>query len=214
MNNDYQILELFPTPLLVNKIPENLSNVLSWFYEQPLLEKDIDTNNFGERSKNSYILNEPECIELSNYILNLTKKLGNVLGYDYETYKFSQSWISVKLPGQQHHYHTHPNSIISGVFYFGKSTQETPAIKFHKNLSVGSHTNSIHAKKINNLDDPNYVKDEFDVNFEPGLLILFPSYLHHSVPINKSNEPRYSMAFNIIPQEGFGNETELTELKF
>jgi ectoine hydroxylase-related dioxygenase (phytanoyl-CoA dioxygenase family) len=55
---------------------------------------------------------------------------------------------------------------------------------------------------------------EFSVNFEPGLLVLFPSYLHHSVPVNKSNSVRCSLAFNIVPTTGFGEEESLTELLF
>ena len=48
----------------------------------------------------------------------------------------------------------------------------------------------------------------------PGLLVLFPSYLHHSVPLNKTEHPRHSLAFNVVPTIGFGEEMNLTELKF
>ncbi len=61
--------------------------------------------------------------------------------------------------------------------------------------------------------DP-YAQKEFSIEFTPGLLLLFPSYLHHSVPLNKTEKTRCSLAFNVVPTVGFGEETSLTELKF
>ena len=39
---------------------------------------------------------------------------------------------------------------------------------------------------------------DFD-SVESGDLILFPSYLHHDVPMNESDEDRISIAFNCLP---------------
>jgi hypothetical protein len=44
--------------------------------------------------------------------------------------------------------------------------------------------------------------------------LLFPSHLHHSVPLNKTEKTRCSVAFNVVPNVGFGDECMLTELKF
>jgi hypothetical protein len=55
---------------------------------------------------------------------------------------------------------------------------------------------------------------EFLVDFHPGLLLLFPSYLPHSVPLNETNYTRCSLAFNVVPTIGFGSEDNLTELLF
>jgi K+-transporting ATPase A subunit len=59
-----------------------------------------------------------------------------------------------------------------------------------------------------------YTHEYFSINATPGLLLLFPSYLQHSVPLNKSNLIRCSLAFNSVPVVGFGEEESLTELKF
>ena len=50
----------------------------------------------------------------------------------FKSYELSQSWVSRKLPGQHHTMHTHPNSLISGVFYYGPIEENSSAIKFHK----------------------------------------------------------------------------------
>lgn len=213
MQSNFEILELFPTPVYATTLPERLSTVIPWFYQQEMLNEEIDAPNYGERSKNSYLLDEPECLDLRNYILQQVNNYSKTVGYDYDSYRFGQSWLSYKQPGQHHTMHTHPNSLISGVFYFGEGTQETPAIRFHK-MGVGTNVPTIMPKLVDDKREIKYSQSTFNIEFTPGLLVLFPSYLHHSVPINKSDKVRCSLAFNVVPTVGFGDERSLTELKF
>jgi len=213
MQTNHEILELFPIPISSTILPPHFSKILPFFYQQEMLsDEEVDSINYGERSKNSYILDEPECIELKKHILELVGKYSyEILGYNYTEYKFSQSWISYKHPGQQHTMHGHPNSLISGVFYFGEITDETSSIRFHNN-TIGVNTSTI--KPSMKKGARKYTHEYFSVNATAGLLLLFPSYLQHSVPLNKSQLTRCSLAFNSVPVRGFGHETELTELKF
>ena len=213
MQTNFEVIELFPTPVFTTMLPQKLSTVVPWFFEQEVLGEVVDTANFGDRSKNSYILEEPECKDLNSFILELGSKYGRQLGYDYDEYRFGQSWLSYKHPGQSHSMHSHPNSLISGVFYFGEPTEDTPAIKFHKMIG-GINASYIQPKEVLDKSKLKYAQKEFSIKFTPGLLILFPSYLLHSVPLNKSNNIRCSLAFNIVPKIGFGEEGSLTELKF
>lgn len=214
MQSNYEVLELFPTPLFVVKIPPVFSSIVPWLHSQEMLNEEIDEANYGQRSKDSYILHKPEARDLSMFILEQTLIFSNeVLLYEYDSYKFSQSWVSVKLPGQHHTMHTHPNSLISGVFYYGTSSEKTPAIKFHK-LFGGTNVSYIRPKIKSDKRSSKFAHETFSINFEPGLLILFPSHLTHSVPINKTDDVRCSLAFNIVPTVGFGEEQSLTELLF
>lgn len=213
MQTNFEILELFPTPVYTTMIPQELSTVVPWFYQQKMLSEEVDSANYGERSENSYILNESECSNLSLFILSHVKEYGSQLGFDYHEYRFGQSWVSYKHPGQHHTMHTHPNGLISGVFYFGEPSTNTPAIRFHK-MEVGVNVSYITPKHVSDKRQVKYGQKEFSIEFTPGLLILFPSYLHHSVPVNKSNTTRCSLAFNVVPKIGFGEEKNLTELIF
>lgn len=213
MQINYEILELFPTPVFTTMIPLEFSKVTPWLFKQEMLSEEVDSPNYGERSKNSYVLEEPEAIDLKSYILDLATQYGKLLGYDYESYRFGQSWVSYKHPGQHHTMHSHPNSLISGVFYFGEPTDKTPAIKFHK-LEGGFNVSYLSPKLVKDKRELKYSQKEFSIEFTPGLLLLFPSYLHHSVPLNKTDKTRCSLAFNVVPKVGLGEETSLTELKF
>ena len=45
-----------------------------------------------------------------------------------------------------------------------------------------------------------------------GELLLFPSNLKHSVPINKGHEARISLSFNTFSVDALGSEESLTHL--
>jgi len=208
-----EILDLFPTPVYTTMIPVKLSSVIPFLDSQDMKTKSDETN-YGRRSKDSYVLHKPECNDLRKFILDSVQDFSdNTLLYTYDSYKISQSWVSHKDPGQHHTMHTHPNSLISGVFYYGPVKKFTPAIKFHK--TVGGFNQSVIMPKTKaDKRSSKFAWVEFSVNFEPGLLVLFPSWLHHSVPQNITDSVRCSLAFNVVPAIGFGEEENLTELLF
>jgi uncharacterized protein (TIGR02466 family) len=209
MKNNFEIVDLYPIPLYIGNLPSHLSSITSFLNSQETTN-DPSKKYYGSRSVNSYILNESPCLKLSNHILNETLNYGsNFLGYGYKEYKFSQSWISHKSPGESHVRHTHPNSLISGVLYYGDFDTNTPSIIIHNPKPKVTLRPKIDPSKINQ-----YSSQEFYLKPTPGMLILFPSDLDHSVPENTTNQIRKSLAFNIVPTEGFGMEEELTELKF
>ena len=79
MQTNHEILELFPIPVSSTILPLHFSKILPFFYQQEMLsDEKVDSTNYGERSKNSYILDEPECIELKKHIL------GSIKEYSYE----------------------------------------------------------------------------------------------------------------------------------
>jgi len=213
MQTNTQILELFPTPVYVTQMPDTLSSVIP-FLDGQKPNSGSDEANYGERSANSYILNEPECAEVKKYVLQHVKEFAEkTLLYEHDSYELSQSWVSRKLPGQHHTMHTHPNSLISGVFYYGPSAPETSAIKFHK-MTGGFNVSYIQAKTKADKRSSKFAWNEFAVQYQPGMLVLFPSYLFHSVPVNTTQYVRSSLAFNIVPKNSLGQEENLTELRF
>jgi uncharacterized protein (TIGR02466 family) len=213
MQVNSKIIDIFPIPVYTVEIPDELSPVIAFFDKQEVVTDDADQANYGFRSKDSYILDKSECYDIRNFILENVKAYADVIGFDYDKYKFSQSWISIKMPGQQHVMHTHPNSLISGVFYYGSVIENTPGIEFHKSI-MGVNASYIQPKIKEKIEYSRYSSPKFTMNITPGLLVLFPSYLVHNVPVNKAELPRHSLAFNVVPIIGFGDERSLTELLF
>ena len=212
--DNFDIASLFPTPLLKVEIPPELSTACNLFDNTEMLHKKPSKGEYGLHSKNTYIMDEPECVDLKKFVLNLAKDFAQkTLMYDYDEWTFSQTWVSWKEPGQQHVPHTHPNSIISGVFFYGYGEEGTPAIQFHKYDYQGTGQSIMLREKGDRRPSP-FAWKVFNVPYKAGLLLLFPSHFRHSVPINNTRYTRKSVSMNIVPKGVLGDPHSLTELQF
>ena len=212
--DNFQVASLFPTPLLRIDIPPKLSIACNAFEKAEMwLEKD-SRMEYGLHSRNTYIMDEPECVELKKFVLDIAKDFAqNTLMYDYDEWTFSQTWVTWKEPGQQHVPHTHPNSVLSGVFFYGFGEEGTPAIEFHKNDFQGTGQSIMLREKPDKRPSP-FAWKTFSVPFKPGTLLMFPSHFRHSVPKNKTKYTRKSVSMNIVPKGMLGDPHSLTELQF
>jgi|TARA_B100000073_G_scaffold162755_1_gene134650 uncharacterized protein (TIGR02466 family) len=214
MNDTLEIASLFPTPLLRVEIPPELSTACNVFDNTKMLHEKDSRREYGVHSENTYIMDEPECVDLKKFVLDLVKDFAqNQLMYDYDEWTFSQTWVTWKEPGQMHIPHTHPNSVISGVFFYGYGEEGTPAIEFHKNEFQGTGQSIMLKEKPDKRPSP-FAWKKFIVPFKPGLLLLFPSHFRHSVPKNETKYTRKSVSMNIVPKGVLGDPGSLTELLF
>ena len=214
MNDTLEIAALFPTPLLRVEIPPELSTACNLFEKTDMWHEKESRGEYGVHSKNTYIMDEPECVDLKKFVLDLVKDFAqNTLMYDYDEWTFSQTWVSWKEPGQQHIPHTHPNSVISGVFFYGFGEEDTPAIQFHRNDFQGNGQ-TIMLKDKSDLRPSQFAWKTFTVPFKAGTLLLFPSHFRHSVPKNETKYTRKSVSMNIVPKGMLGDPHSLTELQF
>tara|TARA_A100000164_G_scaffold288708_1_gene261833 strand:- start:383 stop:1051 length:669 start_codon:yes stop_codon:yes gene_type:complete len=216
-NSKFQIASLFPTPLLKIDIPPELSTACNAFENTEMWLDKESRQEYGLHSKNTYIMDEPECVQLKKFVLDLVKDFArNTLMYGYDEWTFSQTWVSWKEPGQFHTAHTHPNSVISGVFFYGYSEEGTPAIMFHRDEYQGNGQSIMLKQKPpeEGKELSPFAWKTFSVPFKPGQLLLFPSYFRHSVPMNKTQYTRKSVSMNIVPKGGLGDPHSLTELLF
>ena len=108
---------------------------------------------------------------------------------------------------------SHPNSLISSVFFYGYVEEETPAITFHKPAG-GISASYLQPKHQADRRESEFSWETFNISFQPGLLLIFPSYFMHSVPMNNTKYVRKSVSMNILPKGKIGDENSLTELIF
>ena len=115
----------------------------------------------------------------------------------------TQSWSNYTEPGQYHHKHAHPNSIISGVFY-PQANKETDRIYFYKD---GYERIKIPTENWNHWNSESWW---FDVG--AGDLIIFPSNLTHMVQTKQGDGTRISISFNTFVKGYIGSDESLTGL--
>ena len=201
MNNKYEILQIFPTPIYRTFLDRELSEK----EKKILLNKEsILKNNIGNKtSDNTYILKNKNLKDLSKFLdYHIRTYFIDVLKTKKVKPYITQSWLNNTSLSEYHHEHSHPNSIISGVFYV--DVNDSDKISFIKKDSSSFMFEVDSYNAINS-----YV---WDFMVQKNDLLLFPSSTIHKVKIKDVSNSRISLAFNVFAKGVFGNKNELTEL--
>ena len=200
MKEKDELLQIFPTPVLITKYEGNISEETKYVENLEYLDQK-DNKNF--KSKDSYLMKHEIFKNIKNFFgESITKYTEKVLN-SKQRLVITQCWTNKNPPGAKHHEHVHPNSILSGVFFF-KIGGKLPPIQFAKSVQG--------AMKLDPVKYNNITAETFLLPCVPGELLLFPSNLKHSVPMNLSEETRYSMSFNTFCIDALGSENSLTHL--
>lgn len=100
-------------------------------------------------------------------------------------------WASVYAPRAAHRAHAHPNNFLSAVYYV-RTAPGADTINFHDPRNQAG----IIRPPVTELTAQN--TDQVVVRVTNGTLLVFPSYLQHSVDANASDESRVSVSFNLM----------------
>ena len=187
---------LFPTPIwtfVINRSEEINSKMYN--YIKSLQKKDHDgiskSNQLGWHSHN-FDLNNLDVQSFINLISPNIKNVINDMNWDTEKndVKIINMWSVVNIKGSFNARHIHPNSYLSAAYYI-KAPQNCGDITFYDPRSAKTIRSPIR-KSSNSVNHDN-------VNIIPkeSLLVMFPSYLHHAVKENQSEEERMVISFNV-----------------
>ncbi|MFL6446946.1 MAG: 2OG-Fe(II) oxygenase family protein [Bryobacteraceae bacterium] len=105
-------------------------------------------------------------------------------------------WATICRAGAYHAPHSHPDSAWSGVYYVngGSDSPDQPLSGYLEFLDPRAGADAVTAP-----GDP--YGEPFRVRPQPGLLVLFPSWLYHWVHPYTGQTPRIAVSFNAtLPQ--------------
>ena len=108
-----------------------------------------------------------------------------------DAFEITGFWANINAPGSGHKIHSHPNNFLSGVYYV-ETHEGADTINFHDPRSQAS----IIRPPVTDLTAEN--TDQVVVKVKNGDLLVFPSWLPHSVDPNGSGKPRISISFNVM----------------
>jgi uncharacterized protein (TIGR02466 family) len=157
-----------------------------------------NTGNFYTR--NTFVLEDERLSKIKQFVLD------GVNDYIQTTYRpkyeltphITQSWLNYTQIGGYHHKHDHPNSFLSGVFYFANSEIQFYQRDF-RHIAIESETYDIDNSS------------SWKVKPTRGSLIVFPSDLQHSV--EPTAVERYSLSFNSYLTGEVAHYPQLIHLK-
>ena len=100
-------------------------------------------------------------------------------------------WANVSASGASHGIHSHPNNFLSGIYYV-HTHPGADSVNFHDPRPQ----TGIIRPPVAELTSQN--TDQVVVTVSDGMLLMFPSYLAHSVAPNESDKHRISISFNMM----------------
>ena len=106
-------------------------------------------------------------------------------------FEITALWANMNPKGAAHPVHSHPNNFLSGVYYV-RTHEGADTVNFHDPRSQ----TEIIRPPVTELTAEN--TDQVVVKVSDGTLLMFPSWLPHSVDASGSDETRISVGFNIM----------------
>jgi hypothetical protein len=112
-------------------------------------------------------------------------------------YQITTSWITDLKEGDYVQIHSHKNNEWSGIVYFDDDYTDQPSLTFKNPLRIFSSYSPERPAIGLSTDWERYP--------EPQLILFWQSYLEHGVDfVVRSDKPRRSLAFNIMPVGPYG----------
>ena len=100
-------------------------------------------------------------------------------------------WANINASGASHAIHSHPNNFLSGIYYV-HTHPGAESVNFHDARPQAD----VIRPPVTELTSQN--TDQVVVTVSDGVLLMFPSYLAHSVSPNESDKLRISISFNMM----------------
>ena len=204
-----ELMQLFPVPLLICPYPVDYSKELEWIRNSECRKQNEGDGtgpgkiHYNRQSEDTFVLDRPELANVRAFIEAKLHEYVTGIMASNDKMVITQSWLNKNKKGESHHEHVHPNSIISGVWY-PQIHEQMPPIQFRNR---GQRDVSLQSEKFNTFNSATFM-----LPMKKGELILFPSNLTHSVPINQGDEERISLSFNTWAKGNLGDVKSLTYL--
>ena len=145
---------------------------------------------FGWQSEQA--LHEHEDFrDLMSCVGDAARSVLRFLRIGYDALEITGCWATVLANGAAHRAHSHPNNFLSGVYYV-RTHPGADSLNFHDPRPQAA----VIRPPVVELTAEN--TDQVVVKVTDGTLLMFPSYLEHSVAATASDEERISISFNLM----------------
>ena len=183
----------FPTVIAIDENIDLASAMLP-VAQKYLSNSSLITSNLEYKttySSTSGIEEFDDVKPFMDYIYQKSLEFLDRCGYDIDKINLhGKVFTSEMVVGDSHAHHIHPNSLLSGVFYLQVPAGSAPIV-FSDTRTMKRMVSlpKINETIINSAEVPVVPK--------PGMLVLWESWVTHSVPKNQSVDGRITLVFNL-----------------
>ena len=188
-----EVKSLFSIPIHQNNYNEDLGDLEEECIKRSTLDSGRIKSNSGGWQSN-FIYSDDDYF--SEFILEIEEQANNFAKElkIYQKGKIESLWININEYKDCNRIHTHPNCIISGVFYVKVPDKSGEILFYHPSHELMSRDWSVDLKY--NM----YTSLTMRITPKKGDIFLFPSWLEHGVGPNLSQEKRISISFNLVKE--------------
>jgi len=183
----------FPTVIWNDEL-KHINNSELITYVKKLRDEDKEgkvASNYGGWQSKSYDLISERPIAIERFIqsiqncINECTKMAGMMDLQICDY-----WWNINKKGDYNHVHHHRDSVLSGVYYIDIPDENMGNIHFEREDNAQFFLPRFMPKR-------NHIS-AIRATYKPmsGGILIFPSWVVHSVEGNKSDKPRISMSFN------------------
>lgn len=132
-----------------------------------------------------------EFAEFHEVLLSAAAAVLGFLDLEHTPLAVTGCWANISAPGATHRPHVHPNNYLSSVYYLQADdgahqiTFDDPRPQINVISPLAREMTAENA-------------DQIHLGIKPGMLVMFPAWLSHSVPENRSTRERISIASNLM----------------
>ena len=189
----------FPTPVWTLQLDDYQSiNEQMYKFIKITQSKDqqgISKSNIKGWHSKDFNMQENEPKNFIKFILPAIEQVITDMNWEKQkqSININNMWAIINTGGSANLRHQHGNSTISGAYYV-RAPKNSGDIVFYDPRPAPVYT---YPKAVN----PNLLNAQVNgISPKEGALVLFPSYLDHSVNENLSDEERIVISFNISIQ--------------
>ena len=187
---------VFPTPVWTQQltdykeINEEMYNYIK--SEQSEDQKGISKSNIKGWHSKDFNMQENEPKNFIKFILPAIEQVITDMNWEKQkqSVNINNMWAIINTGGSANLRHQHGNSTISGAYYVRAPINSGDIVFYDpRPAPVFSHPNVLGSNLLNAQVN--------SISPKEGALVLFPSFLDHSVNENQSNKERIVISFNI-----------------
>ncbi len=193
-SEDSDVFSLFPSLVYKTQLRAEVhqsidASVLGLLHS---LRQGLPELKTGEAWQSGHALHRREELrELCDCLSRAAASVLQFLKIGDKAIEITGCWANLYAPGAAHRPHSHPNNYLSAVYYV-RTWPGADTINFHDPRAQAG----VIRPPVTELTGAN--TDQVVVRVGNGTLLVFPSYLYHSVDANASGETRVSVGFNLM----------------
>lgn len=198
MSNQRQLHQLFPVGVQISEIPGAAQLNRDLIADMEKVRKSVPNNRPDSWSCSVYttissghdLFQYDSVKKLRDHIMSEGNAFADAYGLERRKFplRLQDCWVNVYEKGDGQEVHNHANSVVSGIYYVA-APEGSGELMFHSPMADNMYEPP--KSDLNPMNTPTTT-----LTPQAGMMILFRSWLRHSVMPSTGKGPRISIAFN------------------